>query len=165
MPRLMRMLMILLLLSSLWGIGTRGELPQRTVVINEVAWAGTAASAVDEWIELYNNTDEEIDLAGWRLRSADGSPEIVLEGTIPAHGFFLLERGDDETVNDIPADQVYRGSLDNDGERLSLLDSQGNLIDTANHDGGGWPAGSDAHGSPTLGLSGETVNAAWGGRL
>jgi multidrug efflux pump subunit AcrB len=25
-----------------------------SVVINEVAWAGTAASSSDEWIELYN---------------------------------------------------------------------------------------------------------------
>ena len=139
---------LLLLLASLWSTGTFGEIPERAVVINEIAWAGTAAGATDEWIELYNRTDEEIDLAGWRLVSDDGSPDIILSGTIPAHGFFLLERGDDNTVSDIPADQIYRGSLDNDGERLSLLDPQGNLVDTANHDGGPWPAGTDAHGSP-----------------
>lgn len=137
-----------LLIAFLWGVGTFGEVPQRAVVINEVAWAGTAAGANDEWIELYNNTDGDLDLTGWRLISDDGSPEIVLEGTIPAHGFFLLERGDDETISDISADQVYQGALKNSGERLSLLDPEGNLIDTANHDGGGWPAGTDAHGTP-----------------
>ena len=124
--------------------------PERamTVVINEVAWAGTAASATDEWIELYNNTDEEIDLTGWRLKSDDGSPDILLSGEIPAHGFFLLERSDDTTISDIPADLIYRGSLDNDGEVLRLFDPEGNLIDTANGDGGLWPGGTDAHGSP-----------------
>ena len=33
------------------------------VVINEVMWAG----ADNEWIELYNNTDEEINLEGWSI--------------------------------------------------------------------------------------------------
>ena len=34
------------------------------VVINEVAWSGSVAAAADEWIELYNNTDQPIDLSG-----------------------------------------------------------------------------------------------------
>ena len=137
-----------LLIAFLWGVGTFGEVPQRAVVINEVAWAGTAANSNDEWIELYNNTDGDLDLTGWRLVSDDGSPDIALEGTIPAHGFFLLERGDDETISDIPADQVYQGALKNSGERLRLLDPGGSIIDTANHDGGAWPAGTDAHSMP-----------------
>ncbi|PIP51040.1 hypothetical protein COX11_00730, partial [Candidatus Berkelbacteria bacterium CG23_combo_of_CG06-09_8_20_14_all_41_73] len=32
------------------------------VVINEIAWMGTQAEAVDEWIELLNTTEESIDL-------------------------------------------------------------------------------------------------------
>ena len=38
-----------------------------TVVINEVAHGGTAASSADEWIELHNNTGALIDLTGWKL--------------------------------------------------------------------------------------------------
>ena len=37
------------------------------VVINEVAWGGTEASPYDEWIELFNASDETVDLAGWIL--------------------------------------------------------------------------------------------------
>lgn len=114
------------------------------VIISEVAWAGTQADANDEWIELYNNTDHAISLVGWRLESADGSPSIVLSGTIPARGFFLLERTDDNTVSDIPADQIYTGALSNSGEALFLKDPLGNIIDTANGDGGPWPAGDDS---------------------
>ncbi|MCR4407064.1 MAG: lamin tail domain-containing protein [Anaerolineae bacterium] len=90
------------------------------VVINEVAWMGTAASAQDEWIELRNNTDQDIDLNGWTLAAADGSPTIALTGTIPAGGYYLLERTDDTTVSNIPADQVYTGDLNNNGEVLVL---------------------------------------------
>ena len=63
----------------------------RDVVINEVAWMGTAASDSDEWIELYNATDQDIDLAGWTLTSSDGTPVIHLAGTILARGHYLLE--------------------------------------------------------------------------
>ncbi len=117
------------------------------VVINEVAWGGTAASPADEWIELYNNTGNAIDLSGWTLTAADGTPGITLKNgkTIPAHGYFLLERTDDNAVSDVAADQIYTGALGNSGEKLELRDDAGTLIDTANGDGGGWPAGT---GSP-----------------
>ncbi len=111
------------------------------VAINEVAWAGTAYSAKDEWIELINNTDTDIDLTGWTLQARDGRPRITLSGIIPARGYFLLERRDDDTVADIPADQIYRGVLENRGEVLLLRDPSGTLIDSANGDGGRWPAG------------------------
>ena len=41
------------------------------LVINEIAWAGTAASSADEWIELFNPTDQPIDLSGWTLSFGD----------------------------------------------------------------------------------------------
>lgn len=111
------------------------------IVINEVAWAGTIASADDEWIELYNTSENNIDLTDWTLTAIDGTPSINFEGSIPAKGFYLLERSNDDTVKDISANQTYNGALGNSGETLELRDSQGLLIDTANFDGGGWPGG------------------------
>ncbi len=116
------------------------------VIISEVAWGGTAASSADEWIELHNTTNAPITLTNWTLNAADGEPAITLNGTIPALGFFLLERTDDTTVSDIPADQIYTGALGNTGEALTLRDAADQIVDTANGDGGGWPAGS---GSPS----------------
>jgi hypothetical protein len=37
---------------------------QSTIVINEIAWSGTAASYADEWIELHNPSPQPIDLSG-----------------------------------------------------------------------------------------------------
>lgn len=100
------------------------------VIINEVAWMGTTTSANDEWIELYNNTENPITLDGWALKSADGTPEIELTGAIPANGFYLLERTNDDTVPGISADKIYTGALNNNGELLKLYDASNNIIDT-----------------------------------
>jgi hypothetical protein len=118
-----------------------------SIIINEVAWAGTAASTSDEWIELWNPGSSPINLTGWILRGVDGTPTIALTGTIPAGGFFLLERTDDTTVSDIGADQIYTGDLGNFGEILHLLDSSNRLVDTANSNGGPWPGNSSTLGS------------------
>lgn len=117
----------------------------RSVIINEVAWAGTTSSLNgDEWIELYNSTNASINITGWTLKAADGTPSITLNGTIPAGGYFLLEKDDDNTVSDILADQVYTGELSNSGETLTLSDVANKVIDTANGNGGSWPAGSSS---------------------
>jgi len=103
------------------------------ILINEICWMGTNNSSNDEWIELYNNSDQDIDLNGWILKANDDSPTINLEGTIKAEDYFLLERTDDNSVLNIMADQIYTGSLGNTGEYLKLFDSDDNLIDEINN--------------------------------
>jgi hypothetical protein len=41
--------------------------PPGSILISEVAWAVTLASAHDEWFELYNPGEESIDLDSWVL--------------------------------------------------------------------------------------------------
>lgn len=114
----------------------------RSILINEVAWGGTAASADDEWIELYNPSSATITLTNWILKSASGSVNITLSGSLGAGGYFLLERDDNSTVSDVSANQLYTGALSDSGDVLTLLDASGNFVDTANGDGGVWPQGS-----------------------
>jgi hypothetical protein len=122
---------------------TPAGFPPRAVIISEIAWAGTAASSADEWIELLNPGTAPVDLSGWVLTDG-GDIRLTLRGILGPGAFFLLERTDDDTVRDIPADWVYTGSLSNAGETLLLLDPAGNIVDAANRDGGPWPAGSSA---------------------
>ena len=100
------------------------------VVINEIAWMGNEVSFNDEWLELFNNTDQDIDLTGWILKAADGTPEISLKGVIPAKSFYLLERTNDDTVPEITADQIYTGALGNSGEDFQIFNNSGKLIDS-----------------------------------
>ena len=110
------------------------------VTIIQVAWMGTVNSANDEWLQLHNNTGVDIDLSGWTLSAADGTPAINLSGVIPADGDFLLERTDDTSMPQVPADLIYSGALSNEGEDLSLLDNSAQLVDQIDASGG-WFAG------------------------
>jgi uncharacterized repeat protein (TIGR01451 family) len=113
------------------------------VVINEVAWMGTAASPFDEWVELHNTGELTISLHGWELQDGGGLI-ISLSGELAPRGYYLIERTDDDTVRDVTADlfgSFGSGGLGNGGEVLTLADSLGDTVDTANADGGPWPAG------------------------
>ncbi|MBI5140201.1 MAG: lamin tail domain-containing protein [Candidatus Vogelbacteria bacterium] len=101
------------------------------VVINEVAWGGTASHPEDEWIELYNRSPYDVDLFRFTLYSkTDMDPYLKLSGAIPSHGYYLIERKNDgETsedtqspIKDISADlwASFGGGLNNNGENLIL---------------------------------------------
>lgn len=127
--------------STVTATGTLEPIPP--VVINEVAWGGTQASANDEWIELYNPSDTDVDLTGWTLRSNDNTPNITLSGVIGPGEFLVLVR-QAGTFQDPLDDQVivYDSiELSDGGEILTLKDNAGRTVDTVNGDGGTWPAG------------------------
>lgn len=113
------------------------------VYISEVGWMGTMAYPGDEWIELHNSTASPVNVQGWRLVSKDGSPYITLQGIIPPDGYYLLEANNDFTIRNIPVEprQIYNGLMDNTGETLLLFNPRNDVMDTANIDGGAWPAG------------------------
>ena len=100
------------------------------VVINEIAWMGTKNSYSDEWIELFNPNASSVSLDGWRIQTSDNKLDISLSGEIRANSYFLLERTDNNTLPSIKADQIYKGSLSNNGQKLFLIDnSSKNIID------------------------------------
>lgn len=110
------------------------------VVINEVAWAGSSASAYDEWIELYNTTGSAISLTGWKIVDDAGAQTYNLSGTIAANGYYLIERT--QAVTSVTADVLISGvSLANTGDTLELQDAGGNRVDIVNASGGAWYAG------------------------
>jgi len=134
--------------------------PPLSILINEVAWAGTIASSSDEWIELLNTTDENIDLSGWILTDSNDL-QLHLLGTIAPYSLHLLERTDDGTVANISADQIYSGNARNDGETLRLFDPSGLTIDSANIMSGAWPAGDSGSRSSMERRGGEDQFGNW----
>src|SRR3989344_790299 len=101
------------------------EISTMPVVISEIAWAGSgAAYSADEWIELYNRTNLPIDLSSFILYSkTDMGPYLNLTGTIPAKGYYLIERTDDSAISDISADLTasFKNGLSNTGENIALV--------------------------------------------
>jgi hypothetical protein len=135
---------VLFLIPLAFALPLSADVIPGDVVINEIGWTGThAAFPRAEWVELYNNTDETVDLNGWKILRDGGSSELCsLSGTIPAHGYLFIESPDEETVIDIPADLLTDfGStgLSNDGEHLQLVAGP-SLIDEVDCTAG-WFAG------------------------
>jgi hypothetical protein len=137
------LVVVTLLISGLLYIGSHSlASPSLSVAINEIAWMGTTISPDDEWIELVNNTSDAIDLTGWTLVAADGSPNITFttSTSIEANGYFLLERSNNDSVPGIEADYIFTGSLSNTGETFELRDNNGVLVDRVDAISG-WFAG------------------------
>ena len=132
------------------------------VIFNEIAWMGTKANSSDEWIELYNNSSQEIDLLGWKIYGDGGKTLIFsLNKKIASSGYYLIERTDDNTIKDILADDSgsFGGNgLSNKGEYLVLKDNLGNIINQIDFSAG-WPAGSASpdYQSMEKGVNGSSI--------
>ena len=120
---------ILSAITLILAIPLLGMADTPSVIFSEIAWMGTSASANDEWMELKNTTGETIDLTGWQIKNKDEKLIINLSGAIEPEGYFLLERTDDTTLTDVPANQIYTGALKNNDESLFLINDNGEIID------------------------------------
>lgn len=66
------------------------------LVINEINWAGSPEGETDQWVEIYNPTDGDINLAtqSYRLDISQSGAEVnsvdLNSGTIRKHGYYLL---------------------------------------------------------------------------
>jgi len=84
----------------------------------------------DEYVVVRNRGDEPVDLSGWTLTDAAGFEYGFPEGTtLAANGSATVHVGDGE---DTGADLYWgrgRPTLNNDGERVTLRDAGGAVVD------------------------------------
>ena len=131
------------------------------VVINEVMWGGSSEHTLDEYIELYNDTNDDIDLSGWFIYGSGPSfHPTELTGVIESHGYYLIthyptnhEQHNEKAavLDELGQDQVDSSMhIRTQGEKLTLEDPLGNVVDetpNAGPGGDGWAAGeSGPHG-------------------
>jgi hypothetical protein len=122
------------------------------VVINEVAWSGTPASAFDEWIELYNRSLYAIDLSGWRIVVGNSIFDIPLSGSLNSGEYFLVKRKSDTDTDEstssaiinVPAQlwSTWSGNLSDNGAVLQLTDNTDTVVDEVSLCSTKWCAGS-----------------------
>ncbi len=103
------------------------------VSINEIAWMGDANNWRNEWIEMKNNTSYPINLTNWTLQIDE--KRIGLLGEIKPEDFFLISKD-----KNISPDLLFKGSLNNKGNHLTLLDSSNRIVDELDFSSG-WPEG------------------------
>ncbi|MFH1621013.1 MAG: lamin tail domain-containing protein [Patescibacteria group bacterium] len=112
------------------------ELPPKSIVIGEIAWAGSSLSTADEWIELWNTGDSPVSITGWSLVGAGESGKIITfsdETTVPAHGTFLVSNyaSTDSKSSFLTQDGLVTTvlSLSNSNQQIFLYDADGDLAD------------------------------------
>lgn len=117
------------------------------VFISEIAWAGSSLSTADEWIELANPTEQDVDVTGWKINGAGASGKALVfpnESLIPAGGAYLISNypSDDAhcALNIEPNVVTTTISLSNTVIDVQLFDADGQLVDRAG-DGHAPPAG------------------------
>ena len=108
------------------------------VVINEVTYDPLQHGSEEhsfEWLELYNATDEAIDIRGWTLADnwdTDAIPAV----TLPPAGFVVIAAGEC-FYSDYPGfdglavvldDARIGNGLGNDGDHLTLKDGVGSIV-------------------------------------
>ncbi|MCD5384323.1 MAG: lamin tail domain-containing protein [Candidatus Pacebacteria bacterium] len=96
-----------------------------SVIISEILYnpPGSAESG-HEWVEIYNNSSEDVDLSGWTL--VDGQGEYFINSVILKSGEYLVL--DTSTV-------ATKFTLLQSGEHLYIKDSSGQLVDDKDYSG------------------------------
>jgi hypothetical protein len=106
--------------------------------------------STEEWIELHNPTNDDIDLTGWDLTG--GINYNFDSGTmIPANDYLVVAKDPAELQAKYPAIEIaggFSGTLSNGSDLIVLRDSLNNPVDSVEYfDGGKWPSTADGGGS------------------
>lgn len=124
------------------------------LVINEIMYNSPGAD--EEWIELYNNTGQTIDLENWNICDNDAShTHIVIPAgySIATDSYFTISISTDGAFPFTPDyDGTGNFGLNNGGDGVRIWNPDTLLVDIVNYDDSSpWPAEPDGNG-PSLSL-------------
>ena len=105
------------------------------VIINEIMF-NPSGNDDFEWIEIYNSNSNSISLDGWKLKngikfSFDSQHEIA------GNGYLVLARNTSDFSFAYPHVKCagnFKGKLSNKGEKITLVNSSGILVDSVTYD-------------------------------
>ncbi|MFH1197108.1 MAG: CotH kinase family protein [bacterium] len=125
-----------------------------TVVINEINYNSSPDFDSDDWIELYNNTNEAVDISGWIFKDGDEEHEfnIPQNTVLDAGEFIVLVKDSAMFTSFFPTVKNYIGDFDfnlaNKGELICLYDKYMQLADSLTYsDSSPWPDEADGTGA------------------
>ena len=100
------------------------------IVINEICFVDTLTN---DWVELYNPTENRIDLSNWRLTDSSGEPFIFPQGSQLNSGEYLVVARDIEkfkkSFNSPTAVGDFNFGLSKRGDQIFLHNHENQLID------------------------------------
>jgi hypothetical protein len=137
------------------------------VIINEIMYNPASGNNADEYIELHNTTDSDINIGNWFITAGAGNN--IGSGTIlPARGYVLISPSPTQTLATYGKSTVatYAGQLSNGGGTITLRDAVNNVVNSVTYDDASpWPLNPDGHG-PSLELKDPELDnslaSSWG---
>jgi len=135
------------------------------IIINEIMYNPSDADSGHEWIEIYNTTDGNVDLANWKFYEAETNHSLNLQQgdlVLSSDNYAIIADDANQFMTDYANftgtlfDSFF--SLKNTSEIIAIRDGTGNLIDelTYSSEGGG-----DGNGKTI----GKQADGAWGESL
>jgi predicted extracellular nuclease len=92
-----------------------------TVVINEFRTRGPNGG-FDEFVELYNRSDNSVDISGWKIKVSNNLGAVSTRVTInastilPAHGYYLVTNASSSGYSGtVIGNQTYTSGINDDG--------------------------------------------------
>ena len=98
-----------------------------------------------EWLELYNATNNSVDINGWTIKDNGSNSHTITNGgplTIAPYGYMILGIKKDTSINgNVAVDYQYNSfSLGNSDDEVILTLNNGTTVDSVAYDGGpNWP--------------------------
>ncbi len=105
--------------SMAWSFDVNG------LYISEVCAVNEPLSNENDWIELYNGSDNDIDLTGYSLSGNDGVEWSIPAGTIEAKGHYVIEASSGAGLGT----GIAGFGISPSGETIALHDPSGRMID------------------------------------
>jgi len=125
-----------------------------TVVINEINYDSSPGFNPEDWVEVYNNIQSDISLAGWTLKDAYDSHIFQFNvNTVLKGGSFLVICRDTTAFKSFFENDVnVVGNVDfkfgNSGDIVRIFDDSNNLVDSVYYENKApWPIGAAGNGA------------------
>jgi len=106
--------------------------PAAAISINEVLYDATGSDNGRVFVELYGTAGTVLD--GWSIEGINGSDgsvttELMLNGTLPADGFFVIADQNAGTTEVLGADLLLDFDFQNGPDSVVLRDAAGAVVD------------------------------------
>lgn len=126
----------------------------KDIVINEINYNSSDLFQCGDWIELYNRSDQMVDLSNWIFKDSNTNHKFIFpEDTyIASDQYIVLTEDTSAFTSCFPAVSNYIAEMDfglsGSGESIKLLNEEGQIIDSLEYDDKSpWPVEADGSGA------------------
>ena len=115
-----------------WQIASGDSLPSdlESVIPSEIRAGGSS-----DWVELYNRSENDIDVSQWYFTDSDNNVSVIPDGTLIPHSGLLLAAEDPGSFSYLPRPAApLTFGIDSEKDSLSLCTRYGDLVFSVNWD-------------------------------